>query len=98
MVVKSKRGRRRYIAFTTSSHSREDLLRTIDSTLREAGIPSYKLIQYNGEKGIIRVGGEYQSRAVEALNRSRADPSFSTLAVSGTLRTLRERFFDEEVH
>lgn len=98
MVIKSKRGRRRYIAFATAGSSTEDLLHALGSALREAGVSSYKLIQYDGRKGIVRVGGADQARAVESLGRPGAALPVSTLAVSGTLRTLRERFFAADEH
>jgi len=94
-VVKSKRGRRRYIAFAAEGTT-EDLLHALGSALRGAGVPTYKLIQYDGRKGIVRVRGEDQARAVEALGRPGPGLAIRTLAVSGTLKTLRERFFAGE--
>jgi RNase P/RNase MRP subunit POP5 len=93
VVVKSKRGRRRYIAFRTEAATTEDLLHALGAALRGAGVPTFKLIQYDGTMGIVRVRGEDQARAVEALGRPTAGLTITTLAASGTLRTLRERFF-----
>jgi RNase P/RNase MRP subunit POP5 len=95
MVVKSKRGRRRYIAFTTDPSTDEELLHSLGSALRGAGVTSYKLIQYDGRMGIVRVKGKDQKAAVEALRLPREGLRITTLAASGTLRTLRERFFPQ---
>lgn len=94
-MVKSKRGRRRYIAFRTEAATTEDLLHALGTALRGAGVPTFKLIQYDGTKGIVRVRGEDRARAVEALGKPGAGLTVTTLAVSGTLRTLRERFFGD---
>jgi len=96
MVVKSKRGRRRYIAFSTTPSTNEALLGMLGTALRGAGVGHFKLIQYDGTKGIVRVGGADQKAAVEAMGDPDASPHITTLAASGTLRTLRERFFQTE--
>ncbi len=96
MVVKAKRGRRRYIAFITEPSTDEELLHSLSSAWRGAGITSFKLIQYDGTKGIFRVRGEHQKAAVEALRAPREGLQVNTLAASGTLRTLRERFFKQD--
>jgi hypothetical protein len=89
MVVKSKRGRRRYIAVRSREGimTNEDLLAFLRSSLSSAGI-RYKVIQFDGREGIVRVGGEDRHRAEEELNRSGG--RLMTLCTSGTLRTLRE--------
>lgn len=96
MVVKSKRGRRRYIAFTTEPSTDEELLHSLGSALRGAGVTSYKLIQYDGRMGIVRVKGKDQRAAVEVLGLPREGLQIITLATSGTLRTLRDRFFPQK--
>ncbi|NLI74283.1 MAG: hypothetical protein GX369_05890 [Euryarchaeota archaeon] len=93
MIIKSKRGRRRYIAFATEPSTSETLRDSINSAFKEADITSFKLIQYDGTKGIIRVKREEQRIAVEALKNLEEQLQIRTLAASGTLRTLRDRFF-----
>ncbi|KQM12415.1 hypothetical protein AOA80_02470 [Methanomassiliicoccales archaeon RumEn M1] len=93
MLMKSKRGRRRYIAFATEPSTYEEMLQSLGSALKGAGIGSFKIIQYDGEKGIVRVRREDQKAAVEALGLPTEGLRIRTLAASGTLRTLRERFF-----
>ena len=90
MIIKSKRGRRRYIAFSTEMSTYEEMMHSLGSALRGAGIDSFKLIQYDGSKGIVRV------RREEALGLPTEGLKITTLAASGTLRTLRERFFPQK--
>lgn len=96
MVIKSKRGRRRYITFATEMSTYEEMMHSLGSALRGAGIDSFKLIQYDGSKGIVRVRREDQRAAVEALGLPTEGLKITTLAASGTLRTLRERFFPQK--
>ena len=93
MVIKSKRGRRRYIAFSTEPSAYEEMMQSMGSSLRRASIDSFKIIQYDGVKGIVRVRRQDQKAAVEALGLPSEGIRITTLAASGTLRTLRERFF-----
>jgi RNase P/RNase MRP subunit POP5 len=95
MVVKSKRGRRRYIAMRVRGEERlsdEAFLGTLNLTLYQRGI-RFKVIQFNGREGIVRVNGKDRDRASEALNE--ADGSLTTLRISGTLKTLREGVLGE---
>jgi RNase P/RNase MRP subunit POP5 len=90
MVVKSKRGRRRYIAIKSKKEgtmSDEDLLSVLNSSLAKVGI-KFKLIQFDGRQGIVRVSGDDQKKAVDAINHEGS--MLETLRASGTLRTLRE--------
>jgi RNase P/RNase MRP subunit POP5 len=105
MVVKSKRGRRRYIAFQVvegKTISNESLLSALNAVSGPAGLHLPKVIQFDGVKGIVRTSGEEKERWVEAINqlpqRSMANFNIVTLAVSGTLLTLRERFFPNALH
>lgn len=98
MVVKSKRGRRRYIAFRVrdgGSLNGEDILSALNPPFISAGIKPPKVIQFNGSSGIVRVDGEGQRRAIEIINAG-GRGSLETLRTSGTLRTLRERHFPGE--
>ena len=96
MVVKAKRGRRRYIWIRGRGGVRitEDALyASLNSSLYRAGV-RFKVIQFDGLEGILRVGWKDQHRAIEALN----NPSSTviTLRTSGTLRTLREGMVKNE--
>ncbi len=96
MVIKSKRGRRRYIAFATEPSTYEEMMHSMGSALRRTGIDSFKLIQYDGTKGIMRVRRDDQRAAVKALGLPTEGLKITTLAASGTIRTLRERFFPQK--
>ncbi len=96
MVIKSKRGRRRYIAFVTEPSTYEEMMHSMGSALRRTGIDSFKLIQYDGTKGIVRVRRDDQGAAVKALGLPTEGLKITTLAASGTIRTLRERFFPQK--
>ena len=90
MVVKSKRGRRRYIALRAREEkgiSEEAFLGALNSSLRRSGI-RYKVIQFDGREGIVRVSGADRDRALGILNEA-AGSTLATLRVSGTLKTLR---------
>ena len=90
MVVKSKRGRRRYIAFEAAVKMSEDqLLCSLRSYSESAGAPVPKIIQFNGNRGIIRVNGTNVDKARALMNNQ----DFKTLLTSGTLLTIRERYF-----
>ena len=91
MVVKSKRGRRRYIAVRYRQEGTltdEGLLAALNISLTASGI-KFKVIQFDGRRGIVRVSGADQARAVEAMN-NKSNDALETLKTSGTLRTLRE--------
>jgi RNase P/RNase MRP subunit POP5 len=91
MVVKSKRGRRRYIAVRSLVErpmTDEDLLSSLNSTLTRSGV-KFKVIQFDGRRGIVRVSGPDQHRATEAIN-GQVERTLETLRASGTLRSLRE--------
>jgi RNase P/RNase MRP subunit POP5 len=91
MVVKSKRGRRRYIAVRVregGSMTDEGLLSSLNISLTRSGV-RFKVIQFDGRKGIVRVAGPDQHKAVAAIN-GLAEGGLETLRASGTLRSLRE--------
>lgn len=97
MVVKEKRGRRRYIAFRVDSKiSDGELLATLNATLTPLGIKVPKVIQFNGSMGIIRCSPLDKDRVIAALTE-RSEPHYriETLSTSGTLLTLREKYFPE---
>jgi RNase P/RNase MRP subunit POP5 len=95
MVVKAKRGRRRYIAFETSeAMDAETVSREIISSAVKLGVRTPKLIQFEGRRGIVRSLEPEMESTLELIN-SAALP-MRTLRTSGTLKTLRERYFVAE--
>lgn len=95
MVVKEKRGRRRYIAFRAEPKlSDAELLAMLNAILSPRGIKIPKVIQFDGSMGIIRCSPPDKERVVAALAEG-SDPRarIETLSTSGTLLTLREKYF-----
>jgi RNase P/RNase MRP subunit POP5 len=100
MVVKEKRGRRRYVAFQTDRRiTDEELLAALTSTFSPKGIKVPKVIQFDGHKGIFRCSPRDKDRVLEALAQRPVNVfSLITLSTSGTLKTLREKYFVMEEH
>ncbi|MDD1767377.1 MAG: hypothetical protein LUQ27_02255 [Methanomassiliicoccales archaeon] len=99
MVVKDRRGRRRYIAFRVHSDSpvsTEGLLRALDEESRRSGTKTPKLIEFDGTFGIVRCSNLDKEKTVEVLTRldsiAGARVRMETLRTSGTLLTLREKY------
>jgi len=97
MVVKEKRGRRRYIAFRSERElSDAELLATLNAALSPRGIKVPKVIQFDGRMGILRCSPPDKEKVVAVLaERSDARCGIETLSTSGTLLTLREKYFPE---
>ncbi len=96
MVVKEKRGRRRYIAFEASgAATAERLTSALQAIFNQSGQRTPKIIQLEGGLGIVRCLEPETKAVVEQLNRSigvgESEIRFRTLFVSGTLRALRSR-------
>jgi RNase P/RNase MRP subunit POP5 len=92
MVVKEKRGRRRYMAFETSEvMDAETVSREIISSAVKLGVRPPKLIQFEGRRGIVRSLEPEKEATLELINA--AVLPMKTLRTSGTLKTLRERYF-----
>jgi RNase P/RNase MRP subunit POP5 len=92
MVVKDKRGRRRYVAFETSEViDAETVSREIISSAVKLGVRPPKLIQFEGRRGIVRSLEPEKEATLELINA--AALPMKTLRTSGTLKTLRERYF-----
>ena len=88
MVVKSKRGRRRYVAFTVDPAMTAE---SLSGKLRAFGgdkVP--KVIQCAEGWCILRCAPEDRERAVGLM--AQADPGSRSLRTSGTLITLRKRY------
>ncbi|MCL2785816.1 MAG: hypothetical protein FWD81_01140 [Methanomassiliicoccaceae archaeon] len=84
MVVKEKRGRRRYIAFTVSTGLTKESL--ISALRKVCGDPPY-VIQCAEGWGVVRCPHDAVTVTVDIVRL--ADPSSVSLRTSGTLRTLR---------
>lgn len=99
MVVKDKRGRRRYIAFVLTQGgpiTKSGLITLLREASREHGIEEPRVIQFDGVKGIVRCAHIQKEETVEALGERKNGIVVKTLSTSGTLRKLRERYFNSE--
>lgn len=85
MTVKSKRGRRRYIAFRTSpGMTRGRMISSIP------GGRTFNVIQCAEGMAIVRCSPDNVDECEAAVRE--ADPSAEALCMSGTLRALRGRY------
>jgi RNase P/RNase MRP subunit POP5 len=98
MVVKEKRGRRRYIAFEATgaaAATNEQLYSALLTLFNRSGRRFPKLIQLEGRLGIVRCLEPEMKTVIDVLNGSvgekENDVRFRTLYTSGTLRALRAR-------
>ena len=89
MVVKEKRGRRRYVAFNLNDALCKETLIAKLRSLTSPNDPPY-VIQCSAGWAIVRCSPD-EIDAVQTLLK-RADPTSSSLCTSGTLRTLREKY------
>jgi len=103
MVVKGRRGRRRYIAFEVISGEPVDpmeLKRTLRSETSRLGIEAPKLIQYENKRGIVRCGHTDKEMVIRLLQEiDELDGKMvrvKCLLTSGTIKTLRDRLFKKE--
>ncbi|MCL2509514.1 MAG: hypothetical protein FWF07_00340 [Methanomassiliicoccaceae archaeon] len=88
MVVKSKRGRVRYIAFDVPADLRKDILiKKVNST--GSGEHLY-VVQCASGKAVVRCSPAGREEAVRILTQ--AEPSCVSLMTSGTLHKIRERY------
>ncbi|MBQ7404979.1 MAG: hypothetical protein IJV90_00995 [Candidatus Methanomethylophilaceae archaeon] len=88
MVVKSIRGRRRYLACTVpSGTNRDEVIALFEESASE--IPQLKVITSFKGEAVIRCSPGHEETVVEVL-RSRWPESESVLS-SGTLRALRDK-------
>ena len=83
------------MAFETSeSNDAETVSREIISSAVRLGFRPPKLIQFEGRRGIVRSSEPEKEATLELLNS--ADLPMKTLRTSGTLKTLRERYFAQK--
>jgi RNase P/RNase MRP subunit POP5 len=99
MVVKDRRGRRRYIAFRVVSDSpvsAQVMTTMLNDTSDDLGIRAPRLIDFDGTLGIVRCSNLEK----EGILRMLADIDstaykcirIESLRTSGTLKTLREKY------
>jgi RNase P/RNase MRP subunit POP5 len=98
MVVKEKRGRRRYVAFEVTCVrmvTYEQLSLALQALFNRSGQRMPKLIQLEGRLGIVRCLEPETKAVIDILNMSigkdEDEIQFRTLYTSGTLRALRSR-------
>ncbi len=85
MVVKSERGRRRYVFFRVPEGTRRD-----DLTAMVGGrVPSMKVITCQDGEAVVRCLPSERDALVEALTRGEG---FESVRTSGTLKTLRDGY------
>ncbi|MDR1404579.1 MAG: hypothetical protein LBJ20_03305 [Candidatus Methanoplasma sp.] len=87
MVIKSKRGRRRYIAFRVSEHTTKIAL---VKWLSSAGADPPYVVQCIPGMAVLRCPPERREETIALMHS--ADPFSAPLKTSGTLRTLRDKF------
>jgi len=88
MVVKSKRGRRRYVVFEVSPNlRRETLIKGLGSV---KGEHPPQVIQLDHGMAVIRCTPDSREETILAV--SRIDPGSVSLVTSGTLRKIRELY------
>ncbi|MCL2510060.1 MAG: hypothetical protein FWF07_03165 [Methanomassiliicoccaceae archaeon] len=88
MVVKSKRGRVRYIVFDVPSDLRKDILiREVNSVGPEGLV---YVVQCTAGKAMVRCSPKNREETIRIM--SQISPSFVSLMTSGTIRKIRERY------
>ena len=74
--------------------SDEAFLGTLNISLNRSNV-RYKVIQFDGHEGIVRVNGADRDSALKALTDVGGD-ALITLRTSGTLKTLRQEVLSEK--
>lgn len=88
MVVKEKRGRRRYILFSHSNINRKTVEKFIKSEIKSLGGKiTTKLISFDSQNGILRVDHMISVKCRDVINKN-SDLGLSTIKTSGTLKSL----------
>ena len=89
MVVKEKRGRKRYILFSHSGdNSKNDILNFIKNEIFALGGKiKCKLIKFDLKKGIIRVEHTLLAKVRAMINKNES-LKIKTIRTSGTLKAL----------
>ena len=96
LTVRQKTGRKRYIAarIAPAPHSKGEFLHALKQRLEQETqhSSSMRLLLLNHDLAIIACSHGELSRIAAALNGSIGRYTSRTLLVSGTIRTLKERF------
>lgn len=101
-MVKDKRGRRRYIAFSLTQGgpvTKSGLISMLREASRERGIGEPRVMQFDGGRGIVRCAHTFKDETIEilkVLGEGRGDFQIMTLSTSGTLKKLREKYFKND--
>ena len=90
MVVKQKKGRKRYILFTHATITTRDQVNKFlnDNCDSLNGKIRLKLIRYDSTSGILRVDHKVAKQAIRVMNRNGAEMRIKTIKTSGTLKGL----------
>jgi len=101
MVVRQKVGRKRYIAFEIvgcgEPLTRSKLTRTIGKKSNELGASfPFEVMFVTKERGIVRTDQKHPASLSAILNSFSIEVDgfkLKTISVSGTIRTLKEKYF-----
>lgn len=88
MVVKSERGRRRYVVYTVPGGTRWDEVLEVLST--DPAPPQLKVISCSSGRAVIRT--EPDGLGTVGSRMRTAWPETESIITSGTLRTIRDRY------
>tara|TARA_Y100000746_G_scaffold67499_1_gene56284 strand:+ start:557 stop:838 length:282 start_codon:yes stop_codon:yes gene_type:complete len=91
MVVKEKKGRKRYILFTHSSQSKHNIEKFIHEKINilKSKIKC-RLIKLDSENGIIRVDHRLLTEVRNIMNKKSGELRLKTIRTSGTLKSLKK--------
>ncbi|MEM4161279.1 MAG: hypothetical protein QW531_04780 [Thermoplasmata archaeon] len=92
MTVKERVGRRRYVVFTVSSVSQENVKKEVERLIKQMRkeFRSVQLIQLRNGFGIMRVLHFELEKAVDALNAPHSGLSIKTIVTAGSVKKARE--------
>ena len=90
MVVKEKKGRKRYILFAHSNQSKHNIEQFIREKIRilKSKIKC-RLIEFDSENGIIRVDHKLLTEVRNIMNKKSGELKLETIRTSGTLKGLK---------
>lgn len=90
MVVKEKKGRKRYILFTHPSQSKHNIEKFIREKINilKSKIKC-RLIKLDSENGIIRVDHKLLTEVRNIMNTKSGELKLETIRTSGTLKGLK---------
>ena len=88
MVVKEKRGRKRYVLFTHPKKlARREAYSFFDRILSKTDTKiQWKIVRYDNDKGVLLLDHKIASNACETINNT--SESIKTEKTSGTLKAL----------